>query len=154
MTSLTRVSLGVDPMAGNRRIPERPGTGGNRGAKVLVVEDEQDVAGDEIRQPAHHDDWPRRGGPSWRDHALWSTVPRLPSGVTMIAAIYTPTGVRNERRWTNGSNGHDKAERDRDATLPQIRKYGTTDRLVTPRQEVVELGARTPDPKTARATSS
>jgi two-component system, OmpR family, alkaline phosphatase synthesis response regulator PhoP len=44
MTSVTRVNLGVDPMSGSRRIPERPGTGGNRGAKVLVVEDEQDVA--------------------------------------------------------------------------------------------------------------
>jgi two-component system, OmpR family, alkaline phosphatase synthesis response regulator PhoP len=44
MTSVTRVNLGVDPMSGSRRIPERPGTSGNRGAKVLVVEDEQDVA--------------------------------------------------------------------------------------------------------------
>src|SRR5262245_54015526 len=45
MTSATRPSVGVDPMAGSRRgIPERPGTGGNRAGRVLVVEDEADVA--------------------------------------------------------------------------------------------------------------
>ena len=44
MTSVTRANLGVDPMAGSRRISERPGTGGNRSPKVLVVEDEADVA--------------------------------------------------------------------------------------------------------------
>ena len=45
MTSVTRVGAGVEPMAGSRRgIPERPRTGGNRAGKVLVVEDEADVA--------------------------------------------------------------------------------------------------------------
>ena len=45
MTSATRASMGVDPMAASRRgVPERPGTSGHRAGKVLVVEDEADVA--------------------------------------------------------------------------------------------------------------
>jgi two-component system, OmpR family, alkaline phosphatase synthesis response regulator PhoP len=45
MTSAMRPSVGAEPMAGSRRgTPERPGTGGNRAGRVLVVEDEADVA--------------------------------------------------------------------------------------------------------------
>jgi two-component system alkaline phosphatase synthesis response regulator PhoP len=45
MTSAARASAGIDSMAGSRRgVPERPATGGNRAGKVLVVEDEADVA--------------------------------------------------------------------------------------------------------------
>ena len=42
---MTRVNLGVDSMAGSRRgVSDRPGAGTSRATKVLVVEDEADVA--------------------------------------------------------------------------------------------------------------
>ncbi len=42
---MTRANLGVEPMASSRRgIPEKPSTVGGRAARVLVVEDEPDVA--------------------------------------------------------------------------------------------------------------
>jgi DNA-binding response OmpR family regulator len=46
MTTATRQRAGVDPMVANRRgMPEQqPGASGNRPGKVLVVEDEADVA--------------------------------------------------------------------------------------------------------------
>ena len=45
MTSATRVSAGVEPMAASRRgVPERPRTSGHRAGKILLVEDEADVA--------------------------------------------------------------------------------------------------------------
>ena len=45
MPAMTRVSAGVDPMAGSRRgAGDRPGAGTSRATKVLVVEDEADVA--------------------------------------------------------------------------------------------------------------
>ena len=45
MTSVTRQSAGVDPTVASRRgMPEQPGASGNRPGKVLVVEDEADVA--------------------------------------------------------------------------------------------------------------
>src|SRR5260370_11407999 len=43
--NMTRGSVGVDPMAGSRRsAADRPGAGMGRAGKVLVVEDEADVA--------------------------------------------------------------------------------------------------------------
>ena len=45
MPAMTRASAGVDPMAGSRRgAADRPGAGASRTTKVLVVEDEADVA--------------------------------------------------------------------------------------------------------------
>jgi len=45
MPAMTRVSAGVDSMAGNRRgAADRPGGATSRATKVLVVEDEADVA--------------------------------------------------------------------------------------------------------------
>jgi two-component system, OmpR family, alkaline phosphatase synthesis response regulator PhoP len=42
---MTRVNLGVESMAGSRRgVADRPGPGTSRATKVLVVEDEADVA--------------------------------------------------------------------------------------------------------------
>ena len=43
--NMTRGSVGVDPMAASRRsATDRPGAGMGRAGKVLVVEDEADVA--------------------------------------------------------------------------------------------------------------
>ena len=45
MPAMTRVSAGVDSMAGSRRgAADRPGSGTTRATRVLVVEDEADVA--------------------------------------------------------------------------------------------------------------
>ena len=45
MPAMTRVTTGVDSMAGSRRgAADRPGAGTSRATKVLVVEDEADVA--------------------------------------------------------------------------------------------------------------